>query len=201
VCEHARVQRSTLIVLIALGAAFTGFVIASVARDLRAPSASGASVAAGPQSATLGWREKYGASGQQVVFTVDWLKVLENGWKARVGIANHTSGAYDVGDPQATLDRSFGLMLFATSSQSELAQRNSKGTLPPVREAARFNPSLPKVLESGQAWEGTISAPGALVAQSWVRVEFGPLLVVGKPPKGAPNPIVWITDHTHQLSR
>lgn len=199
-CEHSQVQKSTLVVLIALGAAFAGFVITSVVRDLeaQAPPAD-VSIAARPQSAPLGWHEEYGSAGQRIVFTVDRLQVLRGGWKARIGIANHTSNAYDVGDPRATLDRSFGLMLFPTKSESELDERNDKGTLPPVREVSRFQPSLPKVLESGQAWQGTVWAPGPLVARSWVRVVFGPLLVIGKPAKGAPSSIVWITDHTYQL--
>ncbi|HET7744047.1 MAG TPA: hypothetical protein VFK76_04835 [Gaiellaceae bacterium] len=193
-------QKSTLVVLIALGAAFAGFVITSVVRDLGAGTPpSDVSVAAGPQSATLGWREQYGSSGQDLVFTVDRLQVLHGGWKAEIGIANHTKNAYDVGDPRATLDRSFGLMLFSTNSESELNDRNRKGTLPPVREVVRFEPSLPKVLESGDAWEGTVWAPGALAAKSWVRVVFGPLLVIGKPAKGTASSVTWITDETHQL--
>jgi hypothetical protein len=70
-----------------------------------------------------------------------------------------------------------------------------------VREAVHFEPSLPKVMEAGDTWEGTMSAPGALVADSWVRVVFGALVVIGKPPPGAPTEIVWITDHVHQLQR
>ena len=195
-------RKSTLVALLALGAAFTGFVIASIARDLQGTTAAAdTSVAAGPQTATLNWKEKYGSGGQEVLFRVDWLKVLDGGWEARIGITNDTTIAYDVGDPQATLDRSFGLMLFSSSSQSELDQRNRSGTLPPVRQAVHFEPSLPKVMEAGDTWEGTMSAPGALVADSWVRVVFGALVVIGKPPPGAPTEIVWITDHTHQLQR
>jgi hypothetical protein len=200
VCEHSSVQKSTLVVLIALGAAFTAFVVTSVVRDLRikAPPADVA-VAARPQSAALGWREEYGSSGQRLVFTVDRLQVLDDGWKARIGIANDTSSAYDVGNPRAALDRSFGLMLFPTRSESELDRRNADGTLPPVRQVVLYTPHLPKVLDAGDRWQGTIWAPGALAARSWVRVVFGPLLVIGKPAKGAPSTIVWITDHTHQL--
>ncbi len=193
-------RKSTLVVLIALGAAFAAFVVTSIVRDLRVEAPpSDVSAAASPQSARLGWRELYGSTRQNVVFTVDRMQVLHGGWKARIGIANHTSNAYDVGDPRATIDRSFGLMLFSSSSASELDERNQKGTLPSVRQVVRFEPSLPKVLESGEAWQGTISAPGALAAQSWVRFVFGPLLVIGKPAKGTPSTIVWITNHTHRL--
>lgn len=169
-------------------------------RDLRfTPPSSDVSAAASPQTAPLGWRERYGSTSHDLVFTVDRMQVLRDGWKARIGIANHTSNAYDLGDSRASLDSSFGVMLFPSNSESELDDRNRKGTLPPVREATRFEPSLPKVLESGQTWQGTISAPGALAARSWVRFVFGPLLVIGKPASGTPSTVVWITDHTHQL--
>lgn len=194
------VKRSTLVVLIALGAAFAGFVVASVVRDLRGSSdATETSAAAPPQTAALGWNETYGSPGQQLRFRVDWLKVVKGGWEARIGMSNDTTSAYDVGGPEATLDRSFGLMLFSTRAHSELDERNRNGTLPPVREAIHFAPSLPKVMEAGDSWEGTISAPGALAAGSWTRVVFGALVVIGKPPSGAPPQIVWITDHAYKL--
>jgi hypothetical protein len=200
VCEHAIVKRSTLVVLIALGAAFAGFVIASVARDLRGSSASAeTSAAAPPQTAALGWKEVYGSPGQKLLFRVDRLKVVQGGWSARIGMTNDTTTAYDVGGPEATLNRSFGLMLFSTNARSELDDRNRRGTLPPVREAVRFDPALPKVMEAGDSWEGTISGPGALAAGSWARVVFGALVVIGKPPSGAPSQIVWITDHAYKL--
>ena len=44
-----------------------------------------------------------------------------------------------------------------------------------------------------------MSASGALVADSWVRIVFGTLLAVGKPPEELGDVVVWITDHTHRL--
>ena len=84
-----------------------------------------------------------------------------------------------MGDPGATLDRAFGLMLFRTGETRELERRNRNGTLPATRPAVRYEPSLPKILEPGASWKGTISAPGSLVARSWVRVVFGTLVAVG----------------------
>ena len=69
----------------------------------------------------------------------------------------------------------------------------------PIRKAVSFAPSLPTTLEAGQRWEGTISAPGALVAGSWARVVFGTLAMVGNPPPNTPPTIVWITDHALRL--
>jgi hypothetical protein len=196
------VSRTAIIVLIALGAALAGFAFSSTADRLRdgedeQPSAS--SVPAGPQRAELDWRETYGPSGEQLIFRVEWLEVAEVGWSARLGVENRTSIAYSVGDPQASLDRAFGLMLFSSGELADLERRNAERTLPAVRAARTYEPELPAILEPGASWEGTISAPGALVAESWVRVVFGALTAVGKTPDGLDEQVVWITDSAHQL--
>ena len=62
-----------------------GFLLASNAKRLRGKeNDTQPSVAAGPQSARLGWKETYGAPGEQIVFTVDTLTVTDAGWNAHV---------------------------------------------------------------------------------------------------------------------
>ena len=196
----ARMSRTTVIVLVALGAGLAGIAFSSAAERLRdQDNAAHESVPAGPQTASLGWRETFGPKGEQLVFSVESLQVTPSGWRARLSLTNDTTAAYEVGDPGATLDRSFGLMLFASGDPKELEERNLSQTLPAVRSALQYEPSLPAVLESGDSWSGTISAPGALVAESWVRVVFGALVVVGKPPEGVEDTVVWITDHAYRL--
>jgi hypothetical protein len=193
------VSRTTTIVLIALGATFAGFVLASNAERLRGDDPQmQPSVAAGPQSATLGWREKYGVPGQQVVFTVDSIEVTESGWNARLGIENDSSVAWELA-PGATPEGSFGLQLFETGDKQELEERNQTGTLPSVRVANHYAPEPPSILEPNATWEGTISAQGALAANSWARVVFGTLIAVGKPPEGLEEMFVWITDNAYRL--
>jgi hypothetical protein len=194
------VSRTTLIVLIALGATFAGFVLASNARRLSGGESKveTASVAAGPQTAELGWRETYGTTGERLVFTVDRLDVKETGWNARVGIENDSSVGWELA-PGATSEGSFGLQLFETGDIEELEERNRDQTLPAVRAATRYAPALPAVLEPGSAWEGEISARGALVAGSWARVAFGTLVAVGKPPDELDEMVIWITDHAYEL--
>ena len=192
-------SRSTLIVLLALGATFAGFVLATSAQRLRGDDSNVTpSVAAGPQSATLDWAESYGEKGEEVIFTVDGLEVTETGWRAQVGIDNRTEVGWELA-PGATPEGSFGLQLFETGDKAELDERNRAGTLPAVRAATRFDPELPRILEPGASWQGTISAPGPLVAGSWVRAVFGTLVAVGKPPEGLNDAVVWITDHTYRL--
>ena len=193
-------SRTTIIVLIALGAAIAGFVLSSAAERLRdGEPASEPSVAAGPQIAELDWRETYGSEDAQLVFSVGTLEVQQSGWRAFVSVENDSPVAYELDDPRATLDRSFGLMLFSTGEQEELDELNASGTLPEPRPATRFEPELPPILEPGESWQGTISASGALVAGSWVRVVFGTLVAVGRPPDELGERVVWITDHAYRL--
>ena len=193
------VSRTTIIVLVAVGATLAGFAIASNADRLRgntsSPEASGP---AGPQKAKLSWRETYGEPGQQLVFSVDSLEVTETGWSARIGVGNKTTVAWELA-PDAVADGTFGLALFETGDTDELDQRNRSRTLPAVRGATSYVPELPKILEPKASWEGEISARGALVAGSWVRVVFGTLVAVGKPPEGMGETVVWITDSAYEL--
>lgn len=192
-------SRTTIIVLGALGATLVGFSLASNASRLTGTEETpGASVAAGPQKADLDWRETYGAPGEQLVFTVDSLEVTRTGWRARIGVENTSSVAWELG-PGATPDGNFGLQLFKTGEPEELEERNKAGTLPAIRVATLYTPELPTILEPKASWEGEMSAKGALVADSWVRVVFGTLIAVGKPPDGLEETLVWITDNTYRL--
>jgi hypothetical protein len=192
-------SRRTIIVLVALGATLAGFALASNAQRLTgSEDASDASVAAGPQTADLGWRETYGPPAEQLVFTVDSLEVTETGWRAQIEVENSSSVAWEL-DPGATPGGTFGLLLFRTGDPEELDERNKEGTLPAVRAATLYEPGLPTILEPDASWEGEMSANGALVADSWVRLVFGTLIAVGKPPDELEEVLVWITDNTHRL--
>jgi hypothetical protein len=191
-------SRSSLIVLLALGATFAGFVLASNARLRGDDSAITPSAAAGPQRAELAWTEPYGTKGEQLVFIVDELEVTKSGWRARIGIENRTKAGWELA-PGATPEGWFGLQLFETKDKAELEERNRAGTLPAVRAATRFEPELPRILEPDRSWHGTISAKGPLLAGSFARVVFGTLVAVGKPPEDLGEMVVWITDHAYEL--
>ena len=152
-----------------------------------------------PQRAILDWREMYGSEDEQLVFSVRDLEVLDDGWRASVGVENHSSIPYELGGQGSMLDRTFGLMLLTSGEHDELEQLDAEGTLPAVRPATRFEPTPPPILAPGESWSGTISAPGPLVADSWVRVVFGTLIPVGTPPEELGDDVTWITDQAHQL--
>jgi hypothetical protein len=153
--------------------------------------------AAEPQHAELGWRESYPSSGEQLQFGVDTLDVRTNGWSVGIRVTNATSTSFELGANSAEL--SFGLMLFATGGLEELEKANREGQLPAVRLAATMKPPPPDVLAPGAAWHAILSGPGSLADGSYVRVAFGPLRAIGKPPPGIEPVVVWITDHSHRL--
>ncbi len=202
ICEHESMRRTTALALVVLGAALAGFIFSSSALQFDEDEAPAApSVAAGPQTKMLWWREKFGPAGQQLVFEVERFQVVENGWRASVVVTNNTSVAYELGDPRATIDRSFGLMLFETGDAEELERRNGDGSLPAIRPAKRYEPSLPKLLEPNATWRGVISAPGSLVAGTFVRVVFGALVAIGSTGDILEERVVWITDRAYHLQR
>jgi len=193
------VSRTTIIVLVALGATLAGFALASNVSGLKgSEEAPDTSAAAGPQAVDLDWREFYGVPGERIVFSVTSLEVTRTGWRARVRVENASSVAWEL-DPGATPNGTFGLQLFSTGEPDELKERNKAGTLPAVRAATLYEPELPTILEPDASWEGVMSAAGALVADSWVRVVFGTLIAVGKPPDELEEVLVWITDNTYRL--
>jgi hypothetical protein len=193
-------SRTTIIVLLAAGATLAGFALSSNVKRLQDDEAAPRErPAAGPQRKVLDWQEKFGPAGEELVFSVESLEVLPNGWRAQIGLENKTSIPYELTGGDATLDRTFGLMLFQTGELDELEEKNESGTLPAVRPALRFQPEPPAILQPGESWSGTISAPGALVADSWVRVVFGTLVSVGEPPDDLADRVVWITDRAYHL--
>ena len=148
-------SRTTILVLVALGAALAGFAFSTAARQLQdEESAAEASVAAGPQTAALGWRETHGPPGEQLVFSVESLEVVPGGWRVKLALENRSSVAFALGDPQATLNRSFGLMLFSTGKIEELTEQNANNTLPAVRPATTLRTEAARDPGTGSIVEG-----------------------------------------------
>src|SRR5688500_7110660 len=108
-----RMSRRRALVLVVFGAGLAGFAFSSaVSRTEEDETPTERSIAAGPQTAELDWRETYGPKGQKLVFEVDRLEVQKDGWRVRIALMNKTPVPYKLDDTRAGLDRSFGLMLF-----------------------------------------------------------------------------------------
>jgi hypothetical protein len=163
------------------------------------PPAATPTEAAQPQSKDVDWIEVYRREGASFTFRVHSLEVLADGWRAEVSMTNGTRIRYSVGDPDETLERLFGVMLFRTGELQEVEELNSSGGLPGIRQAQTITPELPLVLEPAATWEGTIEATGSLAAGRYLRVVFGTLVPIGDPPEGFPPALVWITDHAYLL--
>jgi hypothetical protein len=188
-------RRSTLLILIAVGAALVGFAFASAER-IRSDAASPASSAAAkPQVARLGWFEKQGPKGERLEFRVQKFQVDANAWRAWLSVTNDSKVAFDLDKSH----RSFGLMLFTSGAHDDLDKRIRERSVPTLRPALRYEPDLPSVLDPRASWTGTISARGALVAGSWVRVVFGTFDPIGRTPDAFASPMIWITDHAYRL--
>ena len=160
----------------ALGASFVALAVAIVAAGCGASSTPiPATVKAPPQTARLGWEEKYPADKAALVFGVSSFTVTRNGWTANVSVENRSNVGWEVGDPRRAVDRAFGVLLFPDDDLEELDRRNRNGDLPAIRPATSFSPALPVVLRPGKTWKGTIAARGALAGGLWVRLSFGRL--------------------------
>lgn len=160
-----------------------------------------AAVRAPPQTARLAWEEPYPADGAALVFGVTSFTVTRDGWTASIAVENRSQIGWEVGDPRRAAERAFGVLLFPDDDLEELERRSRNGDLPAIRAATSYEPALPLVLRPGMTWKGTIGAPGALAGGLWVRLSFGPLTSIGKPPEGALPRVVWFTDHAHQLEQ
>lgn len=187
------------LVLVGSIAVMFGVLAAAGCQRDRATEPMTAAHAASPQRALLEWVETFSAEGGSVTYRVHSFAVTRNGWRAEISMTNGTEVGFAVGDPAATLDRVFGVMLFRTGNLEEVERRNADGTLPTTREATVFDPALPLVLEPDKSWRGVMSAPGSLAAGRFVRVVFGALIPVGETPKGFYDELVWITDSSYEL--
>jgi hypothetical protein len=156
-------------------------------------------VKAPPQTAELGWIERYPSEQPALVFGVESFAVTEDGWRAEISVQNRSDVSWEIKGPKSNPELAFGVMLFPNSDPQELDARNRAGDLPAIRTATAFSPRLPSVLRPGTTWRGTMSAPGALAGGLWVRISFGPFVSDGDPPPGASSRVVWFTDHAYHL--
>jgi hypothetical protein len=153
--------------------------------------------AAEPQSVQLDWRERYPPRGPHLVFGVERLEVTTEGWSAVVSIQNATRIRFELG--KHPLQLAFGLMLLEDGSLEALEEGSRSGALPPLREAVEIVPPPPAVLAPAQTWRATISAPGSLADDAYVRVSFGTLVATGDPLDEIPPNLIWITDKAYRL--
>jgi hypothetical protein len=211
-------MRRLLLSLLFLVPILAGCGAASSPSPSVSPSALPSAQRASPQRADLGWVESIGDQSGRLVFGVRSFEVTNDGWRADISLANDTDVPVAVGSADLPGALAFGLMLFSTGAHSELETRNAKSSLPTIRPAETFDPTLPALLRPHQTWAGTIGARGPLAAGTWVRVVFGVLfpgqrieggrLLPSKPKvpdslrkAHVGSDLIWITDHAYELKR
>ena len=148
-----------------------------------------------PQAAKLDWHEAYPDSGPQLRFVVERLVVRAGGWSVRIEVENASGIPFAL----ETRPNRFGLMLFETGSLEELEDAAAAGGLPPLRPATTIEPTPPEEIPPGATWRATLSAPGSLPDDTFVRVSFGLFVAQGEPPPEMESEVVWITDKAHRL--
>ena len=185
VCEHGTMSRTTILVLVALGAALAGFAFSSAAKRLQDDEpAAEASVAARPQSASLDWRETHGTPGEHLVFSVDSLQVTRHGWRAKRGAREPVLGRVRAGRSTGDVEPLVRghAVLDGEDRGAERAERQQHAPGRAPRGALRAEPcrrsSSPMRRGRGRSRRRGHSPPG-----SWVRVVFGTLVSVGNPPE------------------
>jgi hypothetical protein len=99
--------------------------------------------AAPPQQAELGWEEQLPETGAALAFRVYRFAVTKDGWEADVEVENRTEIPWRLPGAVEAVPTSFGVMLFVTDELGEVEQRSTDGDLPGLREAQRYEPSLP----------------------------------------------------------
>ena len=181
------------------GMVLLAFVAAGCGRD-EAPTGL-PTEAAPPQQAELGWEEQLPETGAALAFRVHSFAVTTDGWEADVEVVNRTKIPWRLPGAVDAVPTSFGVMLFTTDELGEVEQRSRDGELPGLREAQRYEPSLPTRLGPGAGWRGIIAARGSLAAGLYVRVVLGPFVAVGDPPDGLQDGFSWLTDHSLRLQR
>ena len=197
-------SRTTILVLVALGAALAGFAFSpprtSPGRRGRAPRRASPRARRAP---TLGWRETLRTPRRATrVLRRRRSRSCPAVGGLESGLENDTSVSYELGDPRDDPRPILRADALLDGRPDELNERNEDGTLPAVRPADALRARACRaILEPGESWDGTISAPGALVAGSWVRVVFGTLVAVGKPPEELDENVVWITDRALPAAR
>jgi len=178
-----------LVVIVALVTAGCASQAVTVPTTIKAP----------PQTASLGWKERYPGPNPLLVFGVTRFTVTRDGWKADISVENTSSIGWIVGDPRFPSYREFGVLLFPNDDLKDLERRSRDGDIPGLRAATSTTPALPETIKPGETWRGTIAAPGPLAGGLWVRIAFGPFSADGKPPEDAQTPVVWYTDHAYKL--
>jgi hypothetical protein len=140
----------------------------------------------------VGWVENVslGSAPPVLTFRVRTIDVGPKGFAVAASFTNRSQRP--LGFPKGTQQspKNFGLGVF-TDAVSVRVEDPGQYLL----KATRFTPSLPRVLEPGRTWSGTMSASDPPRNNRWLRVVFGVFFWRGKPPAGFGPYFAYATTH------
>jgi hypothetical protein len=147
-----------------------------------------------PQEVPIARSVDCGRPGHDLHISVERLQLRRRSWRVEAEIVNRlgapvvTYRAHHLGP--AT---SFGLSVFSTSTQEEVAKRADDLALRARLVANRFEPFFPTVLAPGRRWRGSFTGPGHLPPGRYVRIVFARFRIAGEAPAGMPQRFICVS--------
>ena len=140
----------------------------------------------------VGWNEPIALDGHSpvLVFRVRSIEVGSKGFKVATSFTNRTKQALKLPAGTQQSPRNFGLGVFTDAVSVRIEDPGQY-----LVRATRFDPPLPKVLEPGQTWSGTMSGSEPPRSRRWLRVVYGVFFWRGKPPTGFGPFFAYATSH------
>ena len=130
------------------------------------------------------------------------LVVGRRSWRVDAALANRTGVALQVVRPHHLHAVEFGLDVFDTNTLGEVETRAARKALHTGALPERVVPPIAGVLQPGDRWAGSFSAPGRLPRGKYVRVVFGRFVVPGgKVPSGIAARFFCTTDDAAAVTR
>jgi hypothetical protein len=138
------------------------------------------------------WNEPIalGSKPPVLVFRVRSVEVGEQGFTIAASFTNRTKQALALPKGTPRSPRQFGLGVYTDAVTVRVEDPGQY-----LLKANRFEPALPKVLEAGQTWSGTMSGDTPPRSGRWLRVVFGVFFWRGKPPEGFGPFFAYATSH------
>jgi hypothetical protein len=143
-----------------------------------------------PRAYELGWVERSAAAG--LTFRVERLVIRRDGWQLTASVANRAPDAYLIQRPHRPGGSMFGLVLLETPTWDEVRELTADfRKAPPFLEPDRIEPPLPRRLDAGSTWHGTLTGSTTPRERAVVRILFGRFARV----RGTPRYLLWVTSH------
>lgn len=140
----------------------------------------------------VGWVENVslGNAPPVLTFRVRTIDVGPNGFTVAASFTNRSQRPLALPTGVERSQKNFGLGVLTDQMSVRIEDPGQY-----LVKATRFTPSLPKVLEPGHTWSGTMHSSIPPRSLRWLRVLFGVFFWRGKPPPGFGPFFAYATTH------